>query len=107
MRGVLALRLSCGEKAALARAAKAKDVPLPSFVREAALAAADALASEADEEPTRASVFENSPQVPESPAEVIGRVWGVPRVLAWWERDALGIPPSEDCWAWRRRVKGY
>jgi hypothetical protein len=107
MQGVLALRLSSGEKAALARAANGKGVPLSSFVREAALAAADALAPKPGEEPTRGTVFESSRQVPESPEEVMARIWGVPRSLTWWERDALGIPPSEDYWAWRKRVRGY
>jgi hypothetical protein len=31
----------------------------------------------------------------------------MPRALASWERDALGIPPSENYYAWRRRVNGY
>jgi uncharacterized protein (DUF1778 family) len=108
MRGVLALRLSSDEKAALARAAKAKGVPLSSFVREAALVAADALASHVrEQQPVVAR--DESEEVPESLEEVMARVWAssMPRAMTWWERDALGIPPSEDYWAWRRRVRGY
>jgi uncharacterized protein (DUF1778 family) len=106
MRGVLALRLSSDEKTALARAAEAEGVPLLSFVREAALAAIGAPASNANDEPAVAKAL-NSQQIPESPQEMMARIWGVPRGLGWWERDALGIPPSEDYWAWRRRVKGF
>jgi uncharacterized protein (DUF1778 family) len=106
MRGVLALRLSSDEKAALALAAEAKGVPLSSFVREAALAAVGASASNRNDEPTVANAL-NSQEVPESPEEVMARVWGVRRAVAWWERDALGIPPSEDYWTWRKRVKDF
>lgn len=79
---------------------------MSSFVREAALAAACAPASDRDEQPALADGVDDSQQVPESLEEVLARIWGVPRRLACWERDALGIPPSEDYWAWRKRAKG-
>ena len=107
MRGVLAIRLSSDERAALARAADAEGVRLSSFVRDAALAAALTPASRPDEYRAASEAREKSEQVPESLEEVMERVWGSTSGLAWWERDALGIPPSEDYWAWRRRVRGY
>jgi hypothetical protein len=71
------------------------------------LAAADAPASDPEVQPTFDNAVDDSQQVPESPEEVLARVWGLPRALARWERDALGIPPSEDYWAWRKRVRCF
>jgi uncharacterized protein (DUF1778 family) len=90
MRGVLALRLSPDEKAALARAAKAKGVPLSSFVREAALAAVSVSGSDQEEPQTVSRASENMRQVRESPAEIMARAWERP--VPWRER---GVDPAD------------
>jgi hypothetical protein len=89
--------LSPDEKAALARAARAKGVPLSSLVREAALAAVSVSGSDMDEQLTVAKPPEEMRQIRESPQEVMAKVWR-PAPMAWWERDSLGIP--------RRRITG-
>jgi hypothetical protein len=110
MRGVLALRLSADEKAALMRAASAKGVALSVFVREAALRAAVAPASTFDVRDPEPAVTEpeSDQEVPQSLEEILAKVWGPSvRPLRWWEKDAAGIPQSEDYWAWRRRTQGH